>query len=489
MKIKRACAVMLAAAMVLGAAGCGNRAEENGAQKNASLPEKEEQADAGTTEGADEEQTVSGTETKTVTSEENTQEGGEDQNAGKGSASGQKQKDGQTEQEEQQDDKEGEIMGKNEIIPVPEWDAVEIPDNETLAFIADMQLGWNLGNTFDATNCGTSDELAYESAWVGVATTKEMIHTIADAGFKTIRIPVSWHNHVDENDQISKVWMDRVQEVVDWSLEEDMYVIINIHHDNEEGFMYPSYEHLERSKQYVQAVWKQIAKRFAGYDERLIFETLNEPRHIGTDHEWWIDVNSETGKECIDCVNQLNQTAVDAIRADGTGHNPSRYIMAPGYCASPDYALADGFVLPTDSGKAENRILVSVHAYTPYHFALAGESEQGSTDQFSISEKAGTADIDAFMGKLYDKFISRGTGVVIGEFGARAKGNNIEARTEFAAYYVARARSYGMTACWWDNNAFGGNGENFGILRRVKNQILYPQIVDQMVYYSSREDS
>lgn len=89
------------------------------------------------------------------------------------------------------------------------------------------------------------------------------------------------------------------------------------------------------------------------------------------------------------------------------------------------------------------------------------------------------------MKKLYDKYISKGTGVVIGEFGARIKKDNIQARTEFAAYYVAQARHYGMTTCWWDNNSFGGDGENFGILRRVKNQILFPQIVAQMVHYST----
>lgn len=373
------------------------------------------------------------------------------------------------------------------IVPVPEWDVKEIPKNEALAFVKDLRLGWSLGNTFDAANSSVNDEMAYESAWVGVLTTKEMIHTIADAGFHTIRIPVSWHNHVDEKDQISKAWMDRVQEVIDWALEEDMYVILNIHHDNEEGFMYPSYERLERSKAYVRAVWTQIAERFAGYDERLIFETMNEPRQVETDHEWQIDVDSEIGKECIDCVNQLNRVAVDTIRANKKGYNPSRYLMTPGYCAAPDYALADGFVLPADSGTAKNRILVSVHAYTPYHFALAGEDVQGSTDRFSLAEKAQTAEVDSFMEKLYEKFISRGIGVVIGEFGARAKGDNIEARIGFSAYYTARARSCGMTVCWWDNNAFCGDGENFGLLDRSKNRFAYPQIVEQMVYYSGRE--
>lgn len=440
MRRKKLGTLVLATALVLGMTGCGKQSSDTKTEDSSSVTEAESEIQS------------------TAETESETEKTSEEAN-----------------------------MENDGIIKIPEWEAVELPESEALTFVEDMQLGWNLGNTFDASNCGSSNELDYESAWNGVTTTKEMIHTIAEAGFKTIRIPVSWHNHVDENYQISEVWLKRVQEVVDWAIEEDLYVIINIHHDNEEGFMYPSYEYLEQSSKYVQTIWEQLSARFAEYDERLIFETLNEPRHTGTDHEWWVDANTDIGKEAIDCVNQLNQTAVDAIRANGQGYNTSRYILVPGYCAAADFALTDGFAIPTDSA-AENRILVSVHAYTPYNFALAGENEQYSTDVFSIEEKNGTGDIDAFMKKLYDKYTSQGIGVVIGEFGARNKNNNLEARTEFAAYYVAQARHYGITACWWDNNAFGGNGENFGLLRRVKNQILFPQIVDQMVYYSQKEN-
>lgn len=458
MKAKKLETAVLAAVMVFSLAGCANKAAETQqgeiqATENAA-GQNESQTDAG---GLDKEAEQTPDAVNNPAAEEGSEtETGEETEAGS-------------------------------IVEVPVWEPEEFPESEALAFVEDLQLGWNLGNTFDAANCGVSDEMDYESAWVGIVTTKEMIRTIADAGFKTIRIPVSWHNHVDENYQISEAWLNRVQEVVDWALDEELYVILNIHHDNEEGFMYPSYELLDQSKKYVQSIWEQLSVRFAEYDERLIFETLNEPRQTGTDHEWWIDAASETGKECVDCVNQINQAAVDTIRSSGQGYNASRYIMVPGYCASADFALTDGFVIPTDSGTAENRILVSVHAYTPYNFALAGENDQYSTDLFSVAQKNGTADIDTFMKRLYDKYTSKGIGVVIGEFGARNKNNNLEARTEFAAYYVARARHYGMTACWWDNNAFGGDGENFGLLRRVKNQILFPQIVEQMVYYSQAD--
>ena len=280
--------------------------------------------------------------------------------------------------------------------------------------------------------------------------------------------------------------MDRVEEVVKWALDEGMYVIINIHHDNTEDYEYPSYARLDQSKAYVTKIWSQIAERFASYDEHLIFETMNEPRQVNTNNEWWIDVNSDIGKECMDCINQLNQAIVDTIRDNGKGYNTSRYIMAPGYCAAPEYAIADDYKLPDDSkATAENRIIVSVHAYTPYNFALNQGS--GSTDVFDIKGKKGTGDIDSFMSKLYKKFVSQGTPVLIGEFGALDK-NNTEARMQFAAYYTYTARHYGMSALFWDNNAYKTDGENFRLIDRKSLKWIFPEIVDQMMYYCKPEE-
>ena len=373
------------------------------------------------------------------------------------------------------------------IVVVEKRTPLEIPDNEALQFIRALELGWNLGNTFEASDCSwLSNEMDYESAWCGAKTTQGLIKELKNVGFKTIRIPVSWHNHIDEKYNISQAWMDRVEEVVGWALEEDMYVIINIHHDNAEDFEYPSYARMEQSKKYVTKIWSQIADRFADYDERLIFETMNEPRQVGTNNEWWINVNSDVGKECMDCINQLNQAIVDVIRSNGKGYNTSRYILAPGYCASSDYVIADGYKLPDDSkASAENRIIVSVHAYTPYNFALNQGS--GSTDVFDIKSKKGTGDIDGFMKKLYEKFVSQGIPVLIGEFGALDK-NNTEARMQFAAYYVYTARHYGMSALFWDNNAYKTSGENFRLIDRKSLTWVFPEIVDQMTYYCGSEE-
>ena len=358
-----------------------------------------------------------------------------------------------------------------------------IPENEALAFVKDMKVGWNLGNTFDANNCDwLTDPLEYESAWCGVKTTKELILALKDAGFNTIRVPVSWHNHVDADNNIDEAWLNRVQEVVDWIYDEDMYVILNIHHDDDQKFMFPSYECLDTSKDYLTDIWTQLATRFADYDTHLIFETMNEPRQKGTDIEWWInDTSSDVAKEAFDCINQMNQTAVDAIRSVNSGYNTERYIMTPGYCASPEFELINEFQLPDDSlATADNRIILSVHAYTPYNFAL----NQSGTSTFDASSESSTADIDSFMRRLYMKYVVAGTPVVIGEFGALDKNGNTNARTQYAAYYMALAKSYGMTAVWWDNNALNTDGECFQIIDRETLTWSFPEIRDQLIYYS-----
>ena len=109
-------------------------------------------------------------------------------------------------------------------------------------------------------------------------------------------------------------------------------------------------------------------------------------------------------------INALNQLFVDTVRAAG-GYNASRYLMCPGYCACPEGVLTDDFVLPQDPGGAENRIILSVHAYRPYNFAL----EPGGTSTFSASNKGDTKDIDWFINQLYKKFIQNGVPVVVGE--------------------------------------------------------------------------
>lgn len=362
------------------------------------------------------------------------------------------------------------ITGTGAEIPAVDIERLELPENEAMSFAENLKIGWNLGNTLDSTTF-MSDERGSEMAWGSPQITEEMIIAVKNAGFNTIRLPITWHNHMDESYNISDYWLGRVKEIVDYAYNNGMYVIINIHHDTDKAYFYPTYETLDNSLEFVKAVWTQVSETFKDYDEHLIFESINEPRLIGTDLEWWIDTNNDIGREAMDCIIQTNQAFVDLVRASG-GNNATRYLMTPSYCASYKYACDDMFSLPDDPA---NRTMVSIHAYEPQSFALDANM---NSSNFSLERSSRL--IDNIMDMIYEKFTSKGIPAVIGEFGARDK-DNLEARIDFAAYYVASARSRGISCLWWDNHAFEGNGELFGLLDRDTLEWTYPDIVLAMM--------
>ena len=349
--------------------------------------------------------------------------------------------------------------------------------------VTDMGVGWNLGNTFDAADCSwLSNELDYESAWCKVKTTKKLIDTVADLGFTSIRIPVSWHNHVDGSNKISTAWMNRVKEVVDYAIDDGLYVIINIHHDNTiqsgKNFFYPSSKYLSTSKSYISTIWKQIATKFKSYDQHLIFETMNEPRLIGDTNEWWFTKASpQTNvKDAISCINTLNQTAVDAIRAVG-GNNKTRLIMCPGYDASVDGATVSTYKLPTDSS---NMLAVSIHAYSPYDFAM---NAGGGTSTYSDNMKS---QLKNMFSTINNTFVKKGTAVVIGEFGAFDKNNSAQ-RVDWVKDYMKQATDLNIPCLLWDNNAFrtgSDYNEKLGFINRTTNKVADQNFCNALFTYA-----
>lgn len=390
------------------------------------------------------------------------------------------------EEETQETSAEEQEMTSGIIVPQVEIASEDIPDTEAMEFVKKMKAGWCLGNTLDSHSGSGNAGLASEQSWGNPETTKEMITEVKDAGFETIRIPVTWHNHLEREEggdafTISGEWLDRVQEVVDYAYDNEMYIILNIHHDTAEDVYYPDSAHYEQSENYIRTVWEIVADRFKDYDEHLIFEGMNEPRLVGNSYEWNFQESSKECKDSADCINKLNQVFVDTVRSSG-GNNAGRYLMVPGYAASLAGVITDLFVLPTDS--AENKLIVSAHAYTPYNFALQPQSEGGATDRFSADGGPGKSDIDYLVSSLYRKFVTQGIPVVMGEYGARNKNDNLQDRVNFYAYYVAAARARGITCCVWDNGAFAGNGELFGILNRQKCEWAYPEVVKAIMTYA-----
>ena len=300
-------------------------------------------------------------------------------------------------------------------------------------FTEELRLGWNLGNTFDAPHG--------ETTWGNPVTTKAMFEKLKELGFKTVRLPVSWNCHVGNYPKytIDIPWLDRIQQVVDWILECDMYCIINCHHDDR--MFIPHYgEESDRAKAYLTGIWSQCCERFKDYDERLIFECMNEPRELRTPIEWHLTDGDPHCMELADCINQYNQLFVDVVRADPNLNNKNRFLLVPSYDAAPLHAIPDYYIFPTDP---MNRTVQSIHAYTPYNLCLNYQSEVAVLDDESKK------DIDFFMIGIHKKFDSKGIPVVIGETQIHDK-KNPEVRREWCKYFFSLARQYGMMCCLWD---------------------------------------
>ena len=322
--------------------------------------------------------------------------------------------------------------------------------------VADMGLGWNLGNTLES--------LGGETNWGNPKTTRKMIDTVKAAGFNTIRIPVTWDNGAGEAPDytISDEYFDRIETVVNYALVNDMYAILNIHHSTTDWyFTTPELE--ESAADHYAKLWEQIADRFKDYGDQLIFETMNEPR--SSESDWTGD------QTAYDIVNHFNRVSLAAIRNSG-GNNADRLVMFPPYAASSNYAGIAALEIPDD-----DMVAVSIHAYLPYSFAM--DTSATSTTQWGTD--ADKKELENVFASLDKVFLSKDIPVVIGEFASTNK-NNTEARVAHAKYYAQLCKAYNIPCVWWDNGAGEANTTDaMGLLDRRRLEWVYPEIVKALV--------
>lgn len=348
-----------------------------------------------------------------------------------------------------------------------------------------MGLGWNLGNQLEASSGG----LPSETCWGNPEITKELIDTIKAQGFKTVRIPVSYLDMIGDGPdyKIDTDWLDRVQEVVDYVVNNDMFAIVNMHGD---GYYTVDHSWLlcaedddkqTEIKDKYGKVWTQIADRFKNYDQHLIFESMNE------------EFNNDYGKpdeKAYDNINAYNQIFVDSVRATGS-NNEKRWLLLPGWNTNIEYTAGDdyNFKIPTDNGcKADGkRIMISVHYYDPFNFTI-DENKTAKTQWGKYAVKNydnwGQEDyVDSQMALLNEKFVSQGYPVVIGEFGAQDKTEKFADYNEFRRYWseylIKAAKKNGVVCVYWDNGYNGNKG--FGIIDRNSLEITQPDLIAGMM--------
>ncbi|MFD2034685.1 cellulase family glycosylhydrolase [Belliella marina] len=345
----------------------------------------------------------------------------------------------------------------------PSYNTSPLPPDATgmssnaVELAAKMGLGWNLGNTLEAIINGVGDE----TFWGNPKTTKEYIDFVKATGFNTIRLPVAWDVYLsnEETAKIDPQWLDRVKEVVQYCIDNDMYVLLNIHWDGGwlESNCTPAKKDEVNAKQ--KAYWQQIATHFRDYDEHLMFASANEP-----------EVHNAVEMEVL---LSYHQTFVNAVRSTG-GRNSYRVLVVQGPGTNIERTYELMHTLPTD--EIEGRMMAEVHYYTPSQFCILFEDVswgsmayywgQGNNSTLEPDRNSTYGD-EAEAAKSFalskKQFVDKGIPVLLGEYGAyrRHKSANVPMDLElhhksvddWTYYITSLAIQNGMIPFWWDTGA------------------------------------
>lgn len=327
--------------------------------------------------------------------------------------------------------------------------------------VKNMGVGWNLGNTLDANNNnGNRQDLTSETCWGQPYTKPKLMKMMKEAGFGAIRVPVTWFPHMDTSNKVDAAWMKRVNEVVDYVLDNGMYCILNVHHDTGDGnfhWLHASTKTYNNVKGKYEALWQQIAEEFKDYGEKLLFEAYNE---MLDDYNSWCfatfacsgGYNATDAADAYDAINKYAQSFVNVVCATG-GNNAKRNLVVNTYGACNGAGtwnshLKDplkGMKIPTDATAGTGHIAVQVHTYPNVKNISSMKTELN--DMFNA---------------LNTYFISKGTPVIIGEWGTANNGEtDYDVRhdnvIEFADYFVKKAKEYNCATFHWMGLTDGTN--------------------------------
>ncbi len=315
-------------------------------------------------------------------------------------------------------------------------------DESAKQAVVNMGLGFNLGNTLDANGAGTGHAPTdYETMWGQPVTTKAMIDFLKKEGFGSVRVPVTWYEHMDTNGVVDAAWMNRVQEIVDYVIDNGMYCILNVHHDTAAGdhaWVKADADNYASNKLRYEGLWTQIANRFRDYDHHLVFEGYNEM--LDAANTWNAPVNAES----YTALNNYAQSFVTAVRNTG-GNNATRNLVINTYAGANHQAVLDALVLPSDN--TTGHLAVEIHSYDPWNwFSTYG---------------AWNSDCSTYLQQMFSRlnttFVSKGIPVIVGEYGTHGDQSvsktstdaQKQAAADQAADMVKQAKALGIATYYW----------------------------------------
>ena len=363
----------------------------------------------------------------------------------------------------------------------PSYNTNPLPDDATgmsstaVQLAAKIKIGWNIGNTLEATGG--------ETAWGNPKVTKALIDLVKANGFNAIRIPCSWNQFaVASTAKIQADWLNRVKEVVQYCVDNDMYVIVNVHWDG--GWLEENCteDKKEANNAKQKAFWEQIATQLRGFDEHVLFASANEP-HV-----------SDATQMAV--LKSYHQTFIDVVRSTG-GKNTYRTLIVQG--PATDIVKTNTLMtsLPTD--KTTNRMMVEVHYYGPWNFAgltedaswgkmfyYWGTGYHSTTDTSRNATYGEETELATNFKLMKTQFVDKGIPVVLGEFGAIRRTNltgdaltlHLNSRAYYIKTVVQQAKANGLLPFYWDEGSTGNNG--FGIFNRSNNTVFDTQVLNAL---------
>ena len=329
--------------------------------------------------------------------------------------------------------------------------------------VQDMGRGINMGNTLSAPVEGNWAPSVHEQYFIDVA----------EAGFNNVRIPVDffgsrtdgqtvqWSSAANTASQydggiddftVSSLYLDRVEDVINWSLNQGLYTVLDFHgaelkseflqtfNNSNSNYTHPSSSKRAADLMKFKSIWTQIAYRFIDHPMELIFEVVNEP---------YFEVND------VD-MNFINMMIIEAIRATG-GNNSTRQIIITGGSSTSYQAPTS---ISNEVLSYDPNLIASFHYYMPFNFTASSLEQY---NDFNWGTNADKSTVDSHFNIVKNWSETNNIPVTLGEFGADNEsgynyntgsyGNNggpvNSSRVEYHRYIAEQAINRGFSFSAW----------------------------------------